>query len=131
MTFYAFIDPKLLKHIESYSEERVDLLTQKIEKEGVWTRPICICNKSFLIMDGQHRRQVGLRLQLSIIPCVLIDYKSIKIESLHEGIEVSLDNIYSNYANDIIYPYKTVKHYFNNSIFENYQNVSLHHLRFK
>ena len=130
MHHYAFIDPKLLTHIENYSEEKVDLLTKKIQSEGLWTRPICVCNKNFLIMDGQHRRQVGLRLNLSIVPCVLIDYKSVKIKSLHKNIEVSLDKIYSNYFNEIRYPYKTVKHYFENSIFENYKAVSLYRLKF-
>ena len=127
---YAFINPKLLTHIENYSEEKVLRLSKKITSEGLWTRPICVCNKSFLIMDGQHRRQVGLRLELSIVPCVLLDYKSVKIHSLHKDIEVNLDKIYSNYFNKVIYPYKTVKHYFEDSIFENYKTVSIDHLKF-
>ena len=80
-------------------------------------------------MDGQHRRQVGLRLQLSIVPCILIDYKSVRIRSLREEIEVSLDQIYANRSNNKIYPYKTAKHYFEDSIFENFKTVNTIHLQ--
>ena len=63
MNFYL-IDPKKLNPIEGHSIERVNWLSEKIVSEGYWSKPIAIAKEHNLVMDGHHRLESSLKLNL-------------------------------------------------------------------
>lgn len=106
------VSPKKLKHIEGFSTKRVEWLKAKIKHEKVWTQPIIIDSENHLVMDGQHRLEVALALGLKKVPCILFDYKDVKIWSLRPNHKVTRKLITTKALSGDIYPYKTVKHRF-------------------
>jgi L-serine kinase (ADP) len=106
------IDPKRLRHIEGFSQRRVEWLRRKIVEEGVWTRPLCIERTHLLVLDGQHRMEVALALELRRVPCVLFDYDDVEVWSLRTNHEVSRQRVIARSLEGDIYPYKTAKHRF-------------------
>ena len=88
MTVY-FLNPKKLNPIDNYDSNRVDWLKEKIKKEDKWTMPIAIAQEHNLVMDGHHRLQVALELNLQKIPCFIYSYNQIEPYSLREEEKVS------------------------------------------
>lgn len=107
------IDPKRLRHIEGFSKKRALWLRRKIEAEGIWTKPLAIDRQHLLVMDGQHRMEVALALNLSRVPCKLFDYEQVEVWSLRPTThEVTVASIIARSLSGDIYPYKTAKHRF-------------------
>ena len=105
-----FLNPKKLNPIEDYDSNRVDWLKDKIKKEDIWTIPIAIAQEHNLVMDGHHRLQVALDLNLSKIPCFIYSYNDIEPFSLRKEEKVSSKIIIENFLKSKIFPYKTAKH---------------------
>jgi choline kinase len=105
-----------LKHIEGFNEERVKSLIEKIEKEGVWTKPLYVEKSHNLVLDGQHRLQAALRLGIKYVPVQCFNYKDVKIWSLRKEEEVNIPTVIKKANEGKPYPYKTVKHKFPNVI---------------
>ena len=101
-----------LKHIEDYSRDAVAALTDKIRAEGRWVRPLCI-SKEGLVMDGQHRMEVAKNLGLSKVPVIIYNYNQVPIYSLREDYSFTYKDVVRRAGENSIYPYKTVKHVFN------------------
>ena len=106
-----------LKHIEGFSKKRVGWLRKKILKEGVWIRPLCIDRKHHLVLDGQHRMEVARELGLDVVPCLLFDYHDVEVWSLRKKHKVTVDLVIEKSLKGDVYPYKTVKHRFDKSLF--------------
>ena len=104
----------LLKHIESFSKKRVANMKRKMLQGNVWEKAICIEEKYFLILDGQHRFEVACELGLKYIPCEFFDYddENLKVWSLRKKCVVTKDLIAQRSLSGDIYPYKTAKHKF-------------------
>lgn len=66
---------------EEFSEERVQHVEQLVTTLGKWTFKIAIERRSLVIMDGHHRFEVAKRLQLRFIPCALLSYSQVHVES--------------------------------------------------
>ena len=107
---YYFINPKKLSPIEDHSKERVNWLFEKIKREGHWSKPIAISLEHNLVMDGHHRLEVSLKLNLKKVPCFIFSYKKVQIYSLRQGIKVNYEIIRENFLTSKIFPYKTAKH---------------------
>ncbi len=105
-----FLNPKKLNPIEDYDYNRVDWLKDKIKKEDIWTAPLAIAQEHNLVMDGHHRLQVALELNLKKIPCFIYSYNQIEPYSLREEEKVSSKIIIDNFLKSKIFPYKTAKH---------------------
>ena len=104
--------PDRLKHIEGYSKRRVDWLTEKIIKEGVWTKPLALDLEHDLVLDGQHRMEVALRLGLKQVPVVRFDYSQVPLHTLRAKYQFDWKLVTERALKNDIYPYKTVKHDF-------------------
>ena len=113
-----FLNPKKLNPIEDFDANRVSWLKEKIKKEDKWTVPISVAQEHNLVMDGHHRLQVALSLNLQQIPCFIYSYKFIKTFSLRKEVKVSSEIIMDNFLNSKIFPYKTAKHELDNPFFE-------------
>ena len=105
-----FLNPKKLNPIEDYDSNRVDWLKAKIKKEYIWTVPVAIAQEHNLVMDGHHRLQVALELNLKKIPCFIYSYNQIEPFSLRKEETVSSKIIIENFLISKILPYKTAKH---------------------
>jgi hypothetical protein len=101
-----------LKHIEGFSRRRVEWLMAKILQEKVWTKPIAIDIRHLLVLDGQHRMEVALALQLKMIPAVKYDYSSVEVWSLRKKYKIDWQLVTEKALAGDIFPYKTVKHRF-------------------
>ena len=113
-----FLNPKKLNPIEDYDPNRVDWLRDKIKKDDIWTKPIAIAQEHNLVMDGHHRLQVALELDLPKIPCFIYSYKDIEPFSLRKEEKVSSKIIIENFLKSKIFPYKTAKHNLISPFFE-------------
>ena len=111
-TKVTFIPLVQLRHIEDFSQKRVNRLVSKIKTEQVWTKPLCIDTRYYLVMDGQHRMEAARILELRLVPCVLFDYESVDIWSLRDNYCVDRQTIVMRSLQNNVYPYKTVKHRF-------------------
>ena len=110
------IEVEKLKHIEGYSEERVKWLMEKIRVENVWTKPLYIEKNHHLVLDGQHRLQVALRMGLTYVPIQTFEYEEVKVWTLRKEEKVNIPLVIQRANEGNIYPYKTVKHKFPNVI---------------
>ena len=106
------VSPTTLKHIEAYDLARVHTLRAKIEAEGVWTKPLYIEGSHGLVLDGQHRLQVALRMGLSRIPVQRFDYHDVAVWTLRKEEPVDVATVIRRANAGDLYPYKTVKHKF-------------------
>ncbi|MBA3817558.1 MAG: NTP transferase domain-containing protein [Deltaproteobacteria bacterium] len=111
-----YVAPQDLKHIEGYDEARVVELMAKIQREQVWTKPLYIERTHGLVLDGQHRLQVGLRLGLAKLPVQRFDYRDVAVWTLRKEEPVDVDTVIRRANAGDVYPYKTVKHKFPNVI---------------
>ena len=101
-----------LKHIEGFSSKRVQWLKKRVAADKVWTKPLCVERRHFLVMDGQHRMEVARALGLRCVPCILFSYDEVEFWSLRRNCEVSRKLVVAKSLSGDIYPYKTVKHRF-------------------
>jgi hypothetical protein len=107
-----FCDPNLLRHIERFSASRVEWLCNKILTEGLWIKPLALDLNHHLVLDGQHRMEVALRLGLKRVPVVKFDYPEVPLRSLREKYQFDWQDVTEKALRNDIYPYKTVKHDF-------------------
>ena len=55
--------------------KKVDELEKMTHRWRAYVLPLVIDRKTGVILDGHHRHQVALRLNLKCIPCVQVDYQ--------------------------------------------------------
>lgn len=102
-----------LRHIEGFSQRRVDWLKDKILREGIWNKPLALCDRHALVMDGQHRMEVARALELRRVPAIKYSYAAVTIWSLRpEKYAFDWRMVTQRALAGDIYPYKTVKHAF-------------------
>lgn len=101
-----------LRHVEGFSQKRVDWLSSKIQEEGIWTKPLALDMEHGLVLDGQHRMEVAKELGLKRVPVVKFDYAAVPLRSLRENHQFTWQDVVDRALSSDIYPYKTVKHDF-------------------
>lgn len=106
------IEVGILRHIEGFSCRRVEWLKGKILKEGFWIKPVAIDAHNFLVLDGQHRMEVAIALELKKIPVVKYEYARVEVWSLRKKYQFDWQLVTERALIGEIYPYKTVKHRF-------------------
>ena len=97
---------------EEYIPERVIWLVEKIRRERVWSTPVTLERNSLAIMDGHHRAEAAKRLGLPFVPCLLLDYSQVKVQSRIDNVVVTPEHIIQRAVKGVPYPAKTTKHIF-------------------
>lgn len=111
---YDLVDVAKLKPIEDYDNSRANELLEKIEKEQIWTVPLIIEEKNYMILDGHHRYQVAKKLGLKKVPAIIVKYEDVNVWSLRKEYKVSPKLVAKKVIDEkSIFPYKTVKHKYN------------------
>jgi len=84
-----------LKEHEEIRPDYLETLKNEILSDGILKMPICIDQKTCIILDGHHRLHALKRLGCRRIPCVLVDYQSPIIEVIpwREGETVTKEMI--------------------------------------
>ena len=65
---------EILRPHEQILPKKVDQLEKMTHRWNAYTKPLLLDRLSGTILDGHHRYHVALRLELSCVPCVFIDY---------------------------------------------------------
>ncbi|MDP6899276.1 MAG: hypothetical protein QGF94_00365 [Candidatus Thalassarchaeaceae archaeon] len=73
-----------LKPHEEVKPKNVDILHEMTLRWNAYTKPLLVDRASGAILDGHHRYEVGLRIGLSRVPVILVDYLD------DDGIEVDV-----------------------------------------
>ena len=55
--------------------KKVDELEKMTLRWKAYVLPLVVDRNTGVILDGHHRRQVAMRLNLKCLPCVLVDYQ--------------------------------------------------------
>ena len=105
-----------LTHIEGFSAKRARFLADKIDREGIWTKPVVIDSPNRLVMDGQHRMEAATLLGLPCIPAVSFQYTEVRVWSLRPQYQFDYQVVIQRALANNPFPYKTVKHEFPVSI---------------
>ena len=63
-----------LKPHEQVKPRNVDTLHEMTLRWSAYTKPLLVDRESGTILDGHHRYHVGLRIGISRIPAILVDY---------------------------------------------------------
>ena len=116
----ALVNPAELIPLEDYDRERAKWLSGQILRDNKWTQPIVISPEMF-IMDGHHRREAALLLNLKLVPCITFSYSDVEVYSLRDNYVANAEAIFSNHKEGIIFPYKTAKH-----VFPEYDIIHVH-----
>jgi len=112
----GFCETNLLRHIEGHSKRRVNWLCKKILAEGIWTLPIALDSTYNLVLDGQHRMEAALKLGFQRVPVVRYVYADVSLRSLRLNHYFDCELVTERALSGNIYPYKTVKHDFENPL---------------
>ncbi|PST26889.1 hypothetical protein C7U60_00860 [Mesorhizobium plurifarium] len=109
---YCLLSPERLIPTEEVSPDRVDALQALILQATSWTRPIAVEKDALFVMDGHHRLTVAHRLRLVMVPVVLLDYDSVRLESWRPGESVTPSEIFAMARSGRKFPCKTTRHIF-------------------
>lgn len=81
----CLLSPTCLTATEEVDPDRVADLEAQILRAACWTVPITAEKDALFVMDGHHRLAVAHRLQLPVIPVILLDYDAVRVESWRPG----------------------------------------------
>ncbi|WP_061538600.1 ParB N-terminal domain-containing protein [Collimonas fungivorans] len=103
-----------LKQSEEVDNNNVTSLIEAIAKDDYWTTPISVENGTGLLMDGNHRLQAALALNLHSIPCIKLSYsdKRVNVRYWDSSDLVDVESIRQSIQRGKLLPYKTTKHVF-------------------
>tara|TARA_B100000965_G_scaffold351183_1_gene325575 strand:+ start:34 stop:441 length:408 start_codon:yes stop_codon:yes gene_type:complete len=65
---------EILRPHEEILPKKVDQLEKMTHRWNAYTKPLLIDKSTGTILDGHHRFHVAMRLELSCVPCVFINY---------------------------------------------------------
>lgn len=65
---------EFLRPHEGTIPKKVDELEKMTHRWRAYVLPLVVDKKTGVILDGHHRHQVALRLDLKCLPCVQVDY---------------------------------------------------------
>ena len=109
---FVLVNVTSLLPIEDHSKKRSVNIGNKIQAEGVWSKPIVVEKNHMLVLDGHHRFSFAKREGFQFIPVVLVDYQNIEIRSLRKDYVFTKEDVVRKALSGDIFPYKTVKHDF-------------------
>ena len=68
------VSMEVLRPHEETIPKKVDELEKMTHRWRAYVLPLVVDKKTGVILDGHHRHQVALRLDLKCLPCVQVDY---------------------------------------------------------
>ena len=110
-----------LKPHEEVKPRNVDKLHEMTLRWSAYTKPLLVDGETGTILDGHHRYHVGMRIGLSRLPVIKVDYLG------NEGIELDLwpasalgsltkQQVIDMALSENVYPPKTSRHRFSDHL---------------
>ncbi|MFD1744871.1 hypothetical protein ACFSE1_05290 [Rhizobium helianthi] len=109
---YFLIDPIKLTPTEEVDLKHVQFLEREILRSGYWTTPVSIHQNALFVMDGHHRLEVAKRLNLALMPVVLLDYDRVDVTAWRPGETITPHCIFTMARSGKKFPHKTTRHIF-------------------
>jgi hypothetical protein len=110
------IATELILPNEQHVEARLLEVIESISSSGRRIAPIVLEKGSFAVMDGHHRLAAARRLALSHVPCLMLDYSQVTVETRRVGYRVDADQIIQRARTRMLYPPKTTRHIFSHAL---------------
>lgn len=107
-----FVPVKQILPNEDHYPEHAVSLADTIRHEQLWRIPIAIERTSLAVMDGHHRLAAARQLKLKYVPCLLLDYDLVEVDTFREGYRVNPREIMHRAKTGNLYPPKTTRHQF-------------------
>ncbi|WP_169715047.1 ParB N-terminal domain-containing protein [Thalassospira alkalitolerans] len=107
----VLIDPHRLRRHEEHVAAHADALRNVILAAGIWTTPIVVEWEDLIVMDGHHRLSVACAAGLSHVPCLMADYRTVRVETRRADFVVTPDDIRKRARTGALYPPKTTRHH--------------------
>ena len=106
-----------LKTHEEIKSKKVVKLFEMTKKWGAQRKPVVIDSSTGVILDGHHRHEVAVQLNLEKIAVIKVDYlddEKIKVESRNQNLPlvISKSEVIKMGLSEQDYPAKTTKHIF-------------------
>ena len=106
-----------LKTHEEIKSKKVVKLFEMTKKWGAQRKPVVIDSSTGVILDGHHRHEVAVQLNLGKIAVMKVDYlddEKIKVESRNQNLPlvISKSEVIKMGLSEQNYPAKTTKHIF-------------------
>ena len=110
-----------LKPHEEVKPRNVDTLHEMTLRWSAYTKPLLVDRETGTILDGHHRYHVGIRIGLSRLPVIKVDYLS------DDGIELDIwpaseldfltkQQVIDMALSESVFPPKTSRHSFSFSV---------------
>ncbi|ANP90598.1 ParB N-terminal domain-containing protein [Rhizobium leguminosarum] len=109
---YYLLQPNDLTPTEEVDCRKVIELEEEILQAKFWKTPIAVHKGELFVMDGHHRLAVAKRIQLRILPAMLLDYYGVRVEAWRPGEVVTPEIIFAMARSGRKFPAKTTKHVF-------------------
>jgi len=111
----VLIEVAALRPHEEIKPKTLKKMVEVIQKRGGYIKPILIDRASRAILDGHHRYNSALQLNLRLIPAIEVDYlkdDSIEVRSWpgKEHLEIDKQAVLDMAMSGEIYPPKSSKH---------------------
>lgn len=105
---------KDIRPTEETLPKRLKQIRSTILRTGKWTSPIVIESQSMAIMDGHHRYHCAKEFGFEFIPCLIMSYDQVKVESRNKEVCVTPSEIIHRALCGNLYPPKSTHHTFAN-----------------
>jgi hypothetical protein len=112
----CLLSPTCLIPTEEIDPERVAELQAQILGVGRWTVPITVEKHALFVMDGHHRLAVAHRMDLPLVPVLLLDYSTVRVESWRPGQTITPAIIFAMARSGRKFPCKTTRHIFDQGL---------------
>ena len=110
------LSPTCLIPTEEVDPDRVAELQSQILCTGRWTVPITVERDALFVMDGHHRLAVAHRMDLPLVPVLLLDYSTVRVESWRPGQTITPAIIFAMARSGRKFPCKTTRHIFDQGL---------------
>ena len=110
-----------LRPHEEVKPRNVDTLHEMTLRWSAYTKPLLVDRESGTILDGHHRHQVGIRIGLSRLPVIKVDYLEDEEIELDLWPASKLDSltkqqVIDTATSDELFPPKTTRHRFSDHL---------------
>jgi hypothetical protein len=113
---FTLLRPECLLPTEEFIEARVLAVWLEIEAAGCWRYPVWVERRTGIIMDGHHRREFALRRGYTRVPCLVLDYSQVILESRRPDVQLTPEVVISRGLAGCPFPPKTTRHSLRDSV---------------
>lgn len=109
-TNLVLLHSERLHPTEECIPERIQEVSAKILREGIWSDPIMVESGSLIVMDGHHRLAFAMQNGLKRVPCLLVQYSDVMLSTWCNDIDISPKEVITRGLTGKLLPPKSTRH---------------------